>query len=251
MKHYSQNEFEYLRDTQTLILSSNTFLKRVQSKEKPLRQHLLTKLSSSLLLMIIFSIFLSFTCSNSFAQEENLEKAIDLYEDAEDILEDALEIGEDVVELNQDEIERLVSGVCNATENERASVIKSLSTQLRDKIGKEWQKFDYNFEQYIEVVNEAEALFKKVFNNPNSNEDQKDDAEEYLEEIEDLNSKAAKREKLISNVISWAGRGEHPIGNYLREQGIRAHEIYQSSSSKCDVAEVVLNANNRCDCIKI
>jgi len=157
----------------------------------------------------------------------------DDFDEAERLYERFMHDFYDLKKLEKDELERLVTAICEADEEERQSVGKEASSRVKDKV-------NYEYDKLKSLENEALSKLKSVIDDEKY-KDKKSKTEDYKSKVEDTwNS--------IERMTSSVRAANHPVVSYMLEKGQEAHKDYQSSSSRCTVAEWTIGSD-RIDCL--
>ena len=135
--------------------------------------------------------------------------------------------------LTPEETRRVVTAVCEANEEDRASVASDAADRVASTISDKYRDLEKEKDEALRSLDE-------VISDDNLKDKQsdarglKDDVQKWWETIE----------KMTRSI-----RGKnHPVVRFLIDEGNRAHKDRQSSSSYCTVSEFSMDSG-RADCI--
>jgi hypothetical protein len=134
--------------------------------------------------------------------------------------------------LTPEETSQIVSAICDADEDQRASAGRSaaerVASDVNSKLGDLRNARDYAYRLLDDVI--ADDNLK----------DKRDEAKQLREDV-------SKRWDSITNMAERAMRGaNHPLVAFLIKEGSDAHKDQQRS---CDASEFTLGSGKRPDCI--
>ena len=136
--------------------------------------------------------------------------------------------------LTPEETRRVVTAICEADEDERASVASDVHDRVASLIAR---KFD-------ELERIKEEAFRRL------DEITSDDKlKDRHSEARSLRGEVQTRWDTIDRMTRSIRGKNHPVVRYTIEEGHRAHRDRQTSSSYCDVYEYSI-AGGRADCIQ-
>jgi hypothetical protein len=157
----------------------------------------------------------------------------DDFDEAERLYERFMHDFYDLKKLDKDGLQRLVGAICDADEEERQAVSRDASSRVKDKV-------NYEYDKLKSLESEALSKLKAVMEDEKYKE-KKSKAEDYKSKIEDT-------WKSIERMTSALRGSNNPVVSYMLEKGQEAHKDYQSSSSRCTVAEWTIGSS-RLDCV--
>ncbi len=136
-------------------------------------------------------------------------------------------------ELTPDETRRIVTAVCEADEEERASVASDSASRVASEL-------DDKYDDLEDLKEEAVKMLEEVISDDKL-KDKQSDARSMKDEIE-------KRWETIGRMTRSLRGKNHPVVRFLIEEGNEAHKDRQGSSSYCTVSEFSMDSG-RADCI--
>ena len=136
--------------------------------------------------------------------------------------------------LTPEETRRVVSAICEADEDERASVASDVHDRVAGLIARKFDDLerlkDETFRRLDEVISDDKL------------KDRRDEARRLRGEVQ-------SRWETIDRMTRSIRGKNHPVVRFTIEEGRRAHRDRQTSSSYCDVYEYSLSSG-RADCIQ-
>lgn len=173
------------------------------------------------------------------------------FEEGKKLAESLLNQVSSLTSLNQNELQKFVEAVAQSTEEKRSEVITSGADAVRSRISDAWENYYYNYEKSDELFEKAENLFEKILADPKQ-KTLHEKSKKFIEDIGNFVNNTNIAFNKIKSILFWCKNGNHPVVNYLRDQGNRAHSEYPKRyPEKCPFAEVTLRSDARCDCINI
>ena len=136
--------------------------------------------------------------------------------------------------LTPEETRRVVTSICEADEDERASVASDVHDRVASLIARKFDDLerlkDETYRRLDEVISDDKL------------KDRRDEAQRMRNEVRD-------RWDTIDRMTRSIRGKNHPVVRFTIEEGRRAHRDRQTSSSYCDVYEYSLSSG-RVDCIQ-
>ena len=136
--------------------------------------------------------------------------------------------------LTPEETRRVVTSICEADDDERASVASDVHDRVASLIARK-------FDELERIKDETLRRLDEVI----SDDKLKDRRDEARRMRDDVSSRWGTIDRMTHSI-----RGKnHPVVRFTIEEGLRAHRDRQTSSSYCDVYEYSLSSG-RVDCIQ-
>lgn len=142
---------------------------------------------------------------------------------------------EDLRRLTPVETKRVVTAICDADEEERASVARDVHSRVGDLVKDKYEDLEDLKKETIKKLDEVLAD-DKLKDNHSDARSRKDDVNRRWDTIERMTR-------------SIRGKN-HPVVRYLINKGNDEHRNRQTSSSYCDVYEYTGLSSGRPDCIR-
>jgi Restriction endonuclease fold toxin 9 len=135
--------------------------------------------------------------------------------------------------LTPDETKRVVTSVCEADEEERASVASDVASRVASTISDKYNSLQSTKDEALRKLDEVIS--------DDSLKDKQSDARSAKDDVQ-------KWWDTIDRMTRSIRGKNHPVVRYLIDEGNRAHKDRQSSSSYCTVSEFSMDSG-RADCI--
>ena len=136
--------------------------------------------------------------------------------------------------LTPEETRRVVAAICEADEDERASVASDVHDRVASLISRK-------FDELSRIKDEAFRRLDEVTSD--------DKLKDRHSEARSLRGDVQQRWDTINRMTHSIRGKNHPVVRFTINEGLRAHRDRQTSSSYCDVYEYSI-AGGRADCIQ-
>ncbi len=136
--------------------------------------------------------------------------------------------------LTPEETRRVVTSICEADEDERASVASDVHDRVASLIARKFEELERIKDEALRRLDDVIADDKL--------KDRRDEARSLREDVQ-------RRWETIDKMTRSIRGKNHPVVRYTIEEGMRAHRDRCGSSSYCDVYEYSL-PSGRADCLQ-